>query len=348
MTDYVRPGYPELRARIDTDLAAMPAVLRGPLSAAWARACHGQHGFLEWIDAQCNPLTCELERLYDWAALYAVYRLPSSPAVGLVYATGSVGAELLANTVLRGKNGLDYVVLSAVTLAAGNTPVSVRCVTPGRSGNLFAGDTLTLVEPVFGVSASLSVAGGGLSGGEDEESLENWRLRVIEEWTAVVSRGGRSGKVDDYIHWAKSAHPSVTGALVQPHALGIGTVLVRPVCNGLLDRYPTQAVINAVKSHFLDVAPATADWRVARPLLHYVDPVIDLLPGVDSEVNRSAIYSALQSLLLSKSSNKASLSMAEIDAAIASVTRQYIRLGPLSDIHLTDGKLFVLGEIVWV
>lgn len=50
-----------------------------------------------------------------------------------------------------------------------------------------------------------------------------WRLRVAEEWQIVTSRGARSGKPEDYTAWAKRAHPSVTGALVQPHVLGMGS-----------------------------------------------------------------------------------------------------------------------------
>jgi len=61
---YIRPAYQALFARVEGDLAAMPAALRAPLSAAWSRACNGMHGHLDWVDAQCSPLTCELERLY--------------------------------------------------------------------------------------------------------------------------------------------------------------------------------------------------------------------------------------------------------------------------------------------
>lgn len=347
MTDYVRPSYPELKARIDTDLAAMPAVLRGPLSAAWGRACHSQHGFLEWIDKQCSPLTCELERLYDWAALYGVDRLAATPASGTVLATGTPGTPLLADTLLRGQNGFDYEVLGAVTLIAGNTPVAVRCMTAGSAGNLLSAQTLTLVDPVPGVSGTLTVDSNGLTGGEEEESLEDWRVRVADEWRVMVVRGGRSGKSEDYRFWAKTAHPSVTGALVQPNVLGMGSVIVRPICNELTDRLPTLAVLNAVSSFLTNIAPATADWRVVSPLVKRVNVTIDLLPGYDSQANRDAIQAALSALVLSESAEAAVLTMAEIDAAIASVTQQYTRLAPLADLAVGPGELFVLNPVLW-
>lgn len=348
MTDYVRPSYAELKTRIETDLAAVPAVLRGPLSAAWARACHGQHGFLEWIDKQCSPLTCELERLYDWAALYGVDRLSATQATGNVLATGTIGTELLADTVLRGQNGLDYTVLAAVTLGAGSTPVAVRCNTAGSAGNLVAGQTLTLVDPVPGVVGTLTVDGAGLSGGAEQETLEDWRARVADEWRTMVTRGARSGKPDDYRYWAKSAHPSVTTALVQPQALGMGTVIVRPICNALTDRLPTPAVLAAVSAFLLDIAPATADWSVVAPIVHAVTVSIDLLPGYDTVGNRNAIASALSALVLAEASETSLLALAEIDAAIATVTTQYTRIAPVADIAIGAGEVFVLQPVVWV
>lgn len=348
MTDYVRPSYPELKARIDTDLAAMPSVLRGPLSAAWGRACHSQHGFLEWIDKQCSPLTCELERLYDWAALYGVDRLAATPATGTVLATGTPGTALLADTVIRGLNGLDYTVLAAVTLGVGTTPVVVRCVTLGSIGNLLSAQTLTLVDPVPGVNSTLTVDVSGIGGGAEIESLEDWRVRVADEWRTMVTRGARSGKPEDYQFWAKTAHPSVTTALVQVHALGMGTVIVRPICNTLTDRLPTPAVIDAVSVFLLDIVPATADWSVVAPIVHTVTVSIDLFPGYDTSDNRNAIAAALSALVLAKPSETSLLAMAEIDAAIATVTTQYTRIAPVADIPIGAGEVLVLQPVVWV
>nr|WP_225587828.1 baseplate J/gp47 family protein [Methylomonas fluvii] len=313
----------------------------------WARVCHGQHGYLDWIDKQCSPLTCELERLYDWAALYGVDRLAATPATGNVLATGTLGTDLLADKILRGQNGLDYKVLAAVTLGAGSTPVSVRCESAGAATNLAAGQTLTLVDPVAGVNSTLTVAVGGLTGGAEIETLEAWRVRVSDEWRTMVTRGARSGKPDDYRFWAKTAHPSVTTALVQPHVLGLGTVIVRPICNGLANRLPTTAIINAVSAFLTDIAPATADWSVTAPIVRPVNATIDLMPGYDTTGNRNAITAALNALVLSEVSETAFLALAEIDAAIATVTTQYTRIAPVADLAAAAGEVFVLQPVIW-
>lgn len=348
MTTYARPGYADLYARIAADLAAMPAVLHGPLSTAWAQACHGEHGHLDWIDKQCSPLTCELERLYDWAALYGVDRLQATAATGSALATGIAGTQILADTQLRGPNGLDYTVMAAVTLGADATPVSVRCDTTGGAGNLIAGLTLTLIDPIPGAANTLTVAPPGLSGGAEDEAVDDWRIRVAEEWQVVVTRGGRSGKEEDYRFWAMSAHPSVTGALVQPHALGIGSILVRPICNRLTDRMPTQAVLDAVAAYYLEVTPATADWRLVTPNKRAVNVTVSLLAGFDTITNRAAITAALSASVLAESSETSLLAMAEIDAAIATVTNQYTRIAPTADIAVAAGEILVLNPVEWV
>ena len=348
MIPYSRPSYQALLTRIEADLAAMPAVLRAPLSAAWANACNGLHGHLDWLDAQCSPLTCELERLNDWGVLYRVERLMATASTGNLLATGNVGAQLLSGVLLRGMNGLDYVVLAAVVLGVGNTPVAVRCTTPGAAGNLLASAALALVDPVAGINNALPVAAPGLTGGADDELLEAWRARVAEEWRAVVSGGARSGKPDDYRFWARSAHPSVTGAIVQPHALGMGTVVVRPICNGLLNRLPTQAVMDAVLAFFAAIAPATADWRVTAPVVHPVTLTIHLLPAVDSAPNRAAIVAALNALVLSKGgSDVLTLLWAEVDATVAVITSQYVITETVPIAWLIN-EVPVLQPVVWI
>lgn len=345
--NYLRPSFAELQSRINADLALIPAVLAEPLSAMWARACHSQHGYLDWILAQCSPLTCELERLYDWAALYATERLLSVAAQGSVVATGNIGATILAGTLLRSTNGLNYQVVNAVTLTATTAPVFVRCTTRGAVANVAAGQVLTLIDPVLGCNNAMSVGSLGLTSGADDESLDAWRLRVADEWQTMVVYGGRSGKPMDYIAWAKNAHPSVTSALVQPHLVGVGTVVIRPICNDLPNRQPTTEVINAIAAYLQPIAPATADWRLTAPLLHPVTISLHLSPEVDTTANRLAITDFLSTLILSKVTNQAELWLAEIDTAILSVTSYYTRTAPIANITAAAGAVFILEPVVF-
>jgi uncharacterized phage protein gp47/JayE len=344
---YKKPSFIELKARINADLAQIPAVLAEPLAGMWARACSSQHAYLDWILAQCSPFTCELERLYDWASLYGVDRLLPVAAQGYVLATGNQGSIVLADSLLRAQNGLNYQVLQAITIGATATPVLVRCTTRGKVSNVAAGQILTLIDPILGVNNSSYIGVNGLSGGEDDELVDAWRLRVADEWRTMVIYGGRSGKPADYKAWSKSAHPSVSGALVQPHALGIGTVLVRPICNDLSDRLPTQTILDAVAAYLPQIAPATADWRVAAPLLHHITILINLSPTVDTAENRQAITDSLSVLINSNLSEQSTLLLTDIDVAIMSITSDYVRIAPTANITAAAGEVFVLNPVVF-
>lgn len=344
---YTRPTFDELKARIEVDLAAVPAVLRAPLSAAWARACHGQHGYLAWIDAQCSPLTCDIDRLSAWAALYGVDRLAPSAAAGALAVTGSIGAQVLAGTTWRSIAGLDYEALEAVVLQDGTARVEVRCTTAGAVGNLQAGGALTLVDPVLGVDAAAVIMTGGLAGGADSESVDDWRIRVADEWRAVVEAGGRVGRVADYRAWAKSAHPAVSACLVQLHTLGLGTVLLRPICNTEIGRLPTQAVRDAVREYVLARAPATADVRVASPVSKPVAIRVVLSPEVDSAINRAAIQAGLTALVRSLVAEGAVLELVDVDDTIRQVTSQYTRLAPLANVPAGPGEVFDVPTVAW-
>jgi uncharacterized phage protein gp47/JayE len=327
----------------------MPAVLRGPLSHTWARATHGLHGHLEWIDRQCSPLTCELERLYDWAALYGVARLPASAAVGAVAASGSPGSVVFADTLLRGVNGLDYRVMETNFMSnSGAALVAVRAVDTGEDSNLPPGAQLSLVDPLPGVANTLTVGVDGLTGGAAEENIDDWRLRVADEWQAMTVRGARGGRVEDYRYWCESAHPAVTGALVFPHALGLGTVVIRPICDGYINRMPAPGVLAAISAYLTGIAPATADWRIAAPLQHSVQVSLRLDPAVDSATNREKIARALLAAVLAEKSENSILNVAELDAAIATVTNQYTRIAPLENIAVMQGGVLVLTGVYWV
>jgi len=74
---------------------------------------------------------------------------------------------------------------------------------------------------------------------------------------------------------------------------------------------------------------------------------IDLLPGFDTAPNRAAIAAAVSVTVLDEASETSLLAMAEIDAAIATVTSQYTRIEPTADIAAGAGEVLVLNPIVW-
>lgn len=346
---YERPGLSELQSRIASDLSAVPDILRGPLTKAFAAAYHGEHGHLDWIARQISPLTCDIEMLYSWGELYSVSRLLATAAEGDVTVTGNPATEILIDTIARGQNDLDYRVMGAVTIGVNGSAIArLRCDSVGTSTNMAAGQTVTLIDPITGIDDTLTVGSLGLTGGSDDELIDDWRLRVVDEWRTVTTDGARSGRDRDYLFWAISAHPSVTSALVYKHKLGVGTVLVMPICNALPSRLPTQTVKDVVETALWSKAPATADIRVTSPTPLPVNITIQLPDNIDTVLTRNAITSALSAAIAAEASETSVLLMSEIDAAISTVTNQYVRHAPTADITVGYGEILVLERVVWL
>lgn len=355
-TYYDRPSLSDLQSRIATDLSSMPDILRGPLTKAWAAACHGEHGHLDWVARQISPLTCDIDMLHEWAYLYDVQRLLATAAQGDVTVTGNVGTALLTDTLARGQNGHDYrVVAGAVVGDDGTASVRVRCEDTGADTDMAAGQILTLIDPVAGIDNTLTVGLPGLTGGADDESVDDWRSRVVDSWQTMTRYGAKGGRDSDYKKWAKDAHPSVSDALVYRNVLGYGTVLVMPICNDLPSRLPTQAVLAAVTEAICGTAPdyngqapATVDVSVVSPVPVGVQVKLQLSADDDTQSVRDAITGALTAAVLAESGESAVLMVSEVDAAISAVTNQYVRLAPTSDIAVGQGQVLVLSPIEWV
>ena len=347
---YQRPNLSELQSRIASDLSSLPDILRGPLTKALAAAYHGEHGHLDWVGRQVSPLTCDLEMLYKWSALYSVPRLLATAAEGLVAVAGNPGTELLIDTLARGQNDHDYRVIVGITVGdEGTVFAAVRCEDTGADTNMLPGQTLTLIDPVPGIDDSLTVGMNGLTGGAADEDIDAWRLRVSDEWQTVVKIGARGGRDDDYRYWAKSAHPSITTALVYKHILGVGSVVVMPICNALPNRQPTDAVLETADTYIRSKAPVGGDdLSVVLPNNTAVQVQIELLETADKKLNRDAITDALSKLMLSKTTESASVLVSEIDDAISSVTKLYIRHAPVDKITAGYGCVLTLQDVQWL
>lgn len=344
-----RPTFGQLLARIRVDFADVPEHVRDGVTASWARAVDGVHDHIAWYARQSNPSTCDEELLPLWAWLYGVDRLEARAAEGLATATGNPGAIVLDDAVLRSLSRKDYRAREAATLDA-NGAATVRVVAEelGVASNLAAGSVIALIDPIAGVQTNFTVGAAGLSGGAERETMEAWRTRLTEEWREVTTNGARGGKEGDYVYWCRSARPDVTGAIVQRHVLGWGTVIVRPICDGLPNRLPTQAVLEACSDKLWATAPATADWRLALPVPKTVKVVLDLESAVDNTANRAQITADIQAIVDAEVGSGSKLLLAEIDGAVAKTTTNYTRVAPTANVEAGAIEVLVLESVEFV
>jgi uncharacterized phage protein gp47/JayE len=224
-----RPSLADIIARVFADIRSrLPGVeptLRrsasGALGAAEAGAVHGLYGNLEYLAGQILPDTAETAYLARHAALHGIYRKAAVSATGLAVFTGVTGSALPAGTLVISAKGQEYSTAALAALEGGTATVAISAVLAGDAGDLDAGSALALVSAVPGVDSSATVAAGGLSGGEEEESDNALRDRLL----AKLRNPPQGGSLADYQAWALSI-PGITRVWVVANGLGLGTVLV--------------------------------------------------------------------------------------------------------------------------
>lgn len=96
-------------------------------------------------------------------------------------------------------NGLRYRTTAAVTAVAGTAALTLKCAETGTSGNLDAGETLSIVAQVAGAETTATMTGTDTLG-TNRESDTDYRPRVLFAQIAVT--GG--GNATDHKLWAEA------------------------------------------------------------------------------------------------------------------------------------------------
>lgn len=345
---FKRPTLAELIERIDADQlsrlspdqAALSSRLTRLMGNGNAGLVHGLYGYLQWLERQLFPETCDDENLVLHSA--GVPRRQPGTASGRVVMTGAEGALVNAGTRLQ-VDDQEYEIVDSALISGGSATVEVTAVTAGAAGDQPAGTELRLVSPLPGVASEGAVDDDGLSGGADLESFESWRDRIIQR-RARVPRGGAEG---DWADWALEV-PGVTRAWEEPLGMGLGTIVVRVMADDASDGpLPSSQLLEAVYEHIearrniqasvFVVAPATEAFR---PRL-WVDP--------DTAENRAAVEASLRDLVEREGEPGGTLLISRIRYAIGSVggLSDYALESPTENVTYAAGTLPLWGGVEW-
>ena len=156
--------------------------------------------------------------------------------------------------------------------------------TAGEIGNQYAGE-LENIDNVSGVTATLADI---IVSGEDEETDENFRLRIL----AYLQKPATSGNADHYRQWALEV-PGVGDAKVFPLWNGAGTVKVIIVdSNKEIDETLEQPVYEYIEK----VRPIGANVTVDSPtkLDVTVSAKVRFSPGYSIQAIQNAFMQALE------------------------------------------------------
>ena len=344
-----RPSLPELLARVDQDLlsrlpgaqAALATRLTKALATSQAGVTHGLYGYLQWLERQLFPETCDDELLHLHSA--GVPRRQAAKATGEVTFEGSDDAVIVTGTRLQ-LDGQEYETTEEAVIAAGTAAATVEALEAGLAGDQDAGAELRLVSPLPGVSAAAVVVAEGLRGGADLETHSSWRDRILLR-RARVPRGGAEG---DWEGWALEV-PGVTRAWEDPLGMGPGSVVLRIMADDASDGpLPSQQLLDAVLAYIEERKNVQAQVYVVAPDTQAFAPELIVTP--DTEEVRGAAAQALADLVEREGEPGGTLLISRIRAAIslAPGVEDYDLQSPTADVTHATGVLPIWGGVTWV
>lgn len=345
-----RPSLPELVERIDQDVlarlpksqAALQQRLTRVMAAAEGGVVHGLYGYLQWLERQLFPESCDDDMLHLHSA--GVPRRQEAAARGSVIFTGTDSAVIVAGTLVQSDDGAEYTTDAEVEIVAGSAEAAVTAVTPGSAGDLPAGATVTLVSPIPGVTSQATVGAEGLAGGVDLESFDSWRDRIMLR-RARVPRGGAIG---DWEGWALEV-PGVTRAWEVPLGMGPGSVVVYIMADDASDGpLPSQQLLEAVHAHIETRKNVTAHVYVEAPVAVPFSPQLGVVP--DTEEVRVAVEGSLRDLVEREGEPGGTLLISRIRHSISSAggVDDYNLVAPSADVIYQPGELPIWGGVQWL
>ncbi|WP_449102181.1 baseplate J/gp47 family protein [Pseudomonas extremaustralis] len=340
------PSLPVLISRTQGDLASDS--LRRSDAQVLARTlggtAFGLYGYLDWIAEQILPDRADEETLERVALLRLNQpRNPAQPAEGPVSFSAAAGAVLDVDVVLQAGDGRTYKVTTGVTTVAGLNTTTIEAVDAGTLGNADPGLTLSLVQPVAGVTNTFTVLAPGLAGGIAKESVESLRGRVVRSYR-VIPHGGSAA---DYETWALEV-PGVTRAWCRGSYMGPGTVGLFIMRDGDVDPVPNPTQLAEAKAYIEPLRPVTAELYVLAPVRVPVPYTIHAVP--DTSAVRAGIQAQLIDLHEREAGLGETLLISHIREAISGSSGEtdHQLTVPAANVVPATNQLLTFGGITWL
>lgn len=349
---FTRPTLAELVERIQKDLESRltnsSPVLRRSFISVIARviagASHILFGYLDFVSKQLFPDTAESANLDRWATIWGVPRKAADFAQGNVTFTGTNGSVIPGGTEIQRSDGLLFTTDAPATISAGTATVAVTAAEAGVNGNTDAGVAVSLISPIAGVDTNATVAVGGLIDGQDPESDELLRDRVLQR----IRNPPLGGSMSDFEKWALEVS-GVTRAWVTAEPMGLGTVGVSFVLDAQTPSIiPGAPKIAEVQAYIDERRPVTIEAFVSAPATEALNFTIDLTP--DTAPVRAAVEAELKDLIKRTTQPGGTIKISHIREAIsiAAGETDHVLSAPAGNVTADPGEIFIFGAITWL
>ena len=213
-----------------------------------------------------------------------------------------------------------------------------RAVEPGTAGNAAAGTILTMSVAPAGIAACTNPA--PFSGGEDDESDEHLRVRVLETYRRLANGANAA-----FYEQQAMAFEEVAAAVVLPRNRGRGTV---DVVIATQAGVPGAELVERVQERLDSIREIAVDVLVSAPVTQTVDVTLQIQAAEnrDGAAVREQVRQAVLDWFNGQRLGKPVL-RAQLGGLIYAVdgVENYTIEAPAADVELDGNELPVLGEL---
>lgn len=254
---------------------------------------HQLLGDLSFLAEQIFPDTATGDYLrMHWSdrvpPLYAV------SAIGTAQVKGAAGTAVPAGLVYVSESGKRYFTDRAYKIGAGGTAaINLNAEKAGSDSNLAAGKKLKMSSAIpAGLTSEAVTVDGGIKGGVDAESDEDYLSRVL----IALRNSARYGKTGDFAAWAVDSSADVSKAFEFKNFGVFGALLIQVISGDHFRGISQVGNLSVVTAYIESVAPPVM-YTVRTPELKPIGMTVTLLASESTSENQGIIRNRINGYL---------------------------------------------------
>lgn len=195
------------------------------IAVANAGAAYLLHLLARDISLEGLPDCASSTGVIRWAALFGLFQIPAAKATGtnVLTFTGVETTAVPIGTSVTRADGVEFETTTAGVITGGVFTADVEAVLTGIEGNTDAGVVLTLTSPLTGIDSEATVVSPGIKDGQDLESTEALRGRLLDR----LQQPPQGGSNADYVAFTKQAVANTRAVFVGAAEPVPGEVTIR-------------------------------------------------------------------------------------------------------------------------
>lgn len=307
---------------------------------------HQNMGDLSFLADQLFPDTAEGKYLrLHWSD--KVPPLYATTAVGTVRQGGVQGSTVPLGLIYASASGKRYFTTSASVVGIdGFASVRVTASESGAASNLGAEQDLTIASSLAsGIESKAKTADGGIAGGVEGETDEEYLARVL----LYLRNTTRYGKPGDFSAWAVDASAEVSKAFEIKNFGIFGALLIQVISGNQIDGVRQVGNLEAVWAYVMQYAPPI-QITIRTPELILIEPSIGLQAQENTIENRNLVKNRLQVFLSARAEPGVSFTQGLLQSIIidgVTISSATLVL-PVGKIETTVLQYPILGNITWL